>query len=395
MRTTELSPDVAAVVDRLTAAYDLFQLEAEVGERLRRPSPAVRDALCESGVFKLIMPRELGGLEATPTEVLDVIESLSYADASLGWLARSIVTETALAATYLPQAAIDEFRADGFPLVSGHATSYTGTTKEADGGYLVTGTWHFAPGTSVATHLNLSVTSADGEPLVCLVPRSDVWLADNWDMLGLRATASLDYSVKDLFVPERMTFRIQPGKALRGGESSHLSPALLAGLHQSAWSQGVGRRMLEELRALAQRRDPAQGAPVTTDDFFAEFARHYSHVRGTMALMRETWSGIATELGSARSLTDEQETMARLASSLATRTALEIAQLVHRFAGAQVMRKSAIQRFFRDSHAGNLHRGASTVVTTQCGRMLTETLPEGTHWGFFDLATPDPMLAQG
>ncbi|MGN6415367.1 acyl-CoA dehydrogenase family protein, partial [Flexivirga sp.] len=230
MSRTGLSADVAAVVERLAAAYDLFQVEAEVGERLRRPSPAVRDALQDSGVFGLIMPRELGGLEATPTEVLTVIERLSYADASLGWLARSIVTETALAATYLPQEAIEELRTDGFPLVSGHATSYTGTAEAAEGGYRVTGTWHFAPGTSVATHLNLSVTCDDGEPLVCLVPRNDVWLADNWDMLGLRATASLDYSVKDLYVPARMTFRIQHGKALRGGESSRLSPALLAGL---------------------------------------------------------------------------------------------------------------------------------------------------------------------
>lgn len=81
--------------------------------------------------------------------------------------------------------------------------------------------------------------------------------------------------------------------------------------------------------------------------------------------------------------------MSRLASSLATRTALEISQLVHQFAGAQVMRNGTLQRFFRDSRAGTQHRGTAHVVTQQCGRMLSGTLPPGSHWGFFDLVVPD------
>jgi len=382
-------PGVARVLSRLHAAYEIFQAEAEAGERLRRPTPTVTEALCDSGVFELMVPRSLGGLEATPTDVLTVIEELAHADASLGWLVRSVVTETALAATYLSQDALTELYADGRPLVSGHATTYSGEARRVDGGYVVTGDWQFAPGTSVATHLNLSVTTDDGRDLVCLVPRSSVWLVDNWDMLGLRATASLDYSVRDLFVPSRMSFEISQSAALRGGVASRLSPALMAGLHQSAWSQGVGRRMLDELRTLARSKDPAKGAPVTTDEFYAEFARHYSHVQGTMALLRQTWVDIEASLSTGPELSDDLETMARLASSLATRTALEIAQLVHRFAGARVMGKGALQRFFRDSHAGSQYRGASSVVTSQCGRMLTGTLPVGTRWGFFDLTYPE------
>ena len=275
------------------------------------------------------------------------------------------------------------------PLVAGQSTAYTGTAVRADGGYRVSGTWQFAPGVSMATHINLAITvEGTGEQLVCLAPRSDLRITDNWDMLGLRATASLDYIAEDLFVADRFVYGIDRANARRGGVVNRLSPALLAGLNQSAWSQGVGRRMLDELRELTQLKCDSD-SPVTSDEFFAEFARHYSHVRGTMALLRETWRDNEETLLAGAELDDEQETMSRLASSLATRTALEISQLVHRFAGAQVMRNGTLQRFFRDSHAGTQYRGSAHVVTQQCGRMLSGTLPPGSHWGFFDLVVPD------
>ncbi|GAB3173932.1 acyl-CoA dehydrogenase family protein [Streptomyces incanus] len=388
---TQVNEDFSGLLKQLDAIYPLLQSEAADGERLRRPTPVVQDVLRDSGVFTLMVPAELGGMEASPLQILQVMEKLSHADASLGWLVRAVTSETAVAATYLGDEAVAElFTEDTFPLVAGQSTSFTGRAVREDGGYRVNGAWQFAPGVSMATHLNLAVTvHGTGERLVCLVPRSALRISDNWDMLGLRATASLDYRAEDLLIKDAYVFRPGPEHARRGRSLHGLSPALLAGLHQAAWSQGVGRRMLDELRELTQRKDPAAGSPVTSDEFFAEYARHFSHVRGTMALLRETWCENESTLAAQARLNDEQETMSRLACSLATRTALEISQLVHRFAGAQVMRDGALQRFFRDSHAGSQHRGSSHIVTQKCGRILSGTLPAGSHWGFFDLVVPE------
>ncbi|MFW0794822.1 acyl-CoA dehydrogenase family protein [Gordonia sp. CPCC 205515] len=389
--TLTRSESISDVLARIDDMYPLLQLEADDSERLRRPTPAVQSALRDSGVFGLMVPAELGGLDATPLQVMAVIEKLSHADASLGWLVRTVAGETATAAAYLGDTAVDELFGDGrCALVAGQSAGYSGYAVAVDGGYQVTGTWKFAPGVSMATHLNLAVTDADtGAEIVCVVPRSALRIIDNWDMLGLRATASLDYAADDVFVADDYTFDIGRDTIRRGGVTNRLSPALLAGLGQASWSQGVGRRMLDELRELAQRKSDSPDSPVTTAEFFSEFARHYSHVRGTMALLRETSSEHEAALMSGAALSTDQETMTRLASNLATRTALEISQLVHRFAGAQVMRNSALQRFFRDSHAGTQHRGTSHIVTEQCGRVLTGTLPADTHWGFFDLVVPN------
>ncbi|MBD0862304.1 acyl-CoA dehydrogenase family protein [Gordonia sp. zg691] len=386
--------DVGEVLGRLDAMFPLLQGEAADSERLRRPTPAVQSALRESGIFGLMVPGALGGLEATPLQVMTVIEKLSHADASLGWLVRALTIETANAAVYLDDSAVAElFDTERTTLIAGHSAGHSGTAVRVDGGYRVSGTWRFAPGVSMATHINLGVTvEGTGEPLVCVVPRSMLRIIDNWDMLGLRATASLDYAADDVHVPDDRVFRVGRDRIRRGGIVNRLSPALMAGLFQASWSQGVGRRMLDELRDLTRRRSDSadfHDSPVTSDEFFAEYARHYSHVRGTMALLRETWQDHEDTLLRGADLTTEQETMTRLASGLATRTALEISQLVHRFAGAQVMRNSALQRFFRDSHAGTQHRGSAHMVTQQCGRILSGVLPEGTHWGFFDLVIPE------
>lgn len=389
--TTNGTNTVHGVLELLDEIHPLLQAEAEDSERLRRPTPAVQQALKDSGVLRLMVPAELGGLEATPLQLLRVVEQLSYSDASLGWLVRALAGETAIAATYLGEREVVELFGEGRqPLVAGHSTGPTGHADRVDGGLRVSGSWQFAPGVSMATHLNLPVeVDGTGATLTCLVPRADLTISDNWDMLGLRATASLDYAAESVFVPDRFIYDVNQDSARRGATVNRLSPALLAGLNQAAWSQGVGRRMLDELRLLAQRRNHAPGSAITSAEFFAEFARHYSHVRGTMALLTETWRDNETTLTVEGCLGDAQETMTRLACSLATRTSLEISQLVHRFAGAAVMRNGTLQRFFRDSHAGTQHRGTSHLVVEQCGRMLTGTLPAGSHWGFFDLIIPD------
>ncbi|WP_211260630.1 hypothetical protein [Amycolatopsis jejuensis] len=247
--TTAVQVSIREVLARLDDIHPLLQAEAEDSERLRRPTPAVQDAVKDSGVLALMIPAELGGLEATPLRILEVIEKLSHSDASLGWLVRALAAETAAAATYLSDEAVAELFADGaFPLVAGQSTGTTGHAVRGPGGLRVSGSWQFAPGVSMATHLTVPVTvDGSGERLTCLVPRSRLQISDNWDMLGLRATASLDYTADEVAVDGGYIVRIGPDNARRGGVVNRLSPALLSGLNQAAWSQGVGRRLLDEL----------------------------------------------------------------------------------------------------------------------------------------------------
>src|ERR1039458_10859927 len=64
----------------------LIEQNAAEGERLGRLTDKSARALCESGLLGLLVPRDLGGIEADPGLYVDVIEELSYADGSFGWV---------------------------------------------------------------------------------------------------------------------------------------------------------------------------------------------------------------------------------------------------------------------------------------------------------------------
>lgn len=384
--------DVNNVLTALDGIYDLLQAEAEDSERLRRPTPVVQQALKDSGVFELLLPVDYGGAEAGPLELIEVISRISHADGSLGWLARVLTSETAYAAASLPEETARElFGGENKALVAGlSAMDFSGKARRVEGGYIVNGDWQYVPGLSMATHVDLGVTVEDtGERITCVVPRSSLRINDNWNMLGLLSSSTLDYSAWELFVPNNYTFLPGPANLQRGPDLLKLSPSALATLNQGAWSQGVGKRILDELKRLTQENRGHSDRDVTSAEFYAEFARHYSHVRGTGALLREIWGEVNDHLESGTKADVELQTMMRLTASLSTRTVLEISHLAHRFAGASVMRNGVLQRFFRDGHAGTQHRGTAHLVTQQCGEILSGTLPAGTHWGFYDLVIPE------
>ena len=56
--------------------------EAEVNHRLSRP---VVDALASAGLFRMWIPRALGGLEVPPLTFYRVVEEVSRIDGSTGW----------------------------------------------------------------------------------------------------------------------------------------------------------------------------------------------------------------------------------------------------------------------------------------------------------------------
>jgi alkylation response protein AidB-like acyl-CoA dehydrogenase len=76
--------------DLIARARDLAPVlaaEAAESERLRRPTDAAIDALRESGVFRLMVPRRYGGLELDLDTFLEVGLALGEGDASLSWVA--------------------------------------------------------------------------------------------------------------------------------------------------------------------------------------------------------------------------------------------------------------------------------------------------------------------
>ena len=133
----------------------------EIEKSRKLPADLVRE-LQATGIFRLGVPRAIGGDEAEPVDILRAIEMLSEADGSTGWCTMLSVT-TGLAAGYMPDEGAREVFADPtrpMALVAEPA----GAAVCVDGGVQVSGRWRFASGINHATWIVLgSVITRDGQ----------------------------------------------------------------------------------------------------------------------------------------------------------------------------------------------------------------------------------------
>src|SRR5213594_191486 len=180
-------------------------------ERQRRLSPELVRALAAGGVFRMCVPRALGGGEVDPATMIETVETLAAADGAAGWSAM-IGATSGVASAYLAEEAAQEIYGSDPEVVSGGAFAPLGKATVVDGGYRVSGRWPFASGCEhCAWLMGGSVVLDGGQPRLLpsgmpdnrlmLFPAAAVRIIDTWDVAGLRGTGSHDIAVEDQFVP--------------------------------------------------------------------------------------------------------------------------------------------------------------------------------------------------
>ena len=200
------------LVDVARSLEPLIRRHEDDLERARRLPDELVDALYDAGVFLAFTPREVGGLEVDLLEWLEMIWELSRINGSVGWTAfiNSGITP-------LPADTMRRIMAGERWISAGSLGRVAGRARRVDGGYRVSGRWPFTSGAPYATYLFATsiLYGDDGEPVIdpatrlptfvgAVFPARQVTIHDTWDGLGLRGTASVDFEVDDLFVPDEL-----------------------------------------------------------------------------------------------------------------------------------------------------------------------------------------------
>src|SRR5438034_1187501 len=212
----ELTRDLLGGANTAAAVADEY---AEQGDLQGQLSAPVVEALNREGLFGMWVPQSVrGGAELDPISSLRVIESVSYGDPSAGWVLMASALAIGTGAAYLGDEAIAElFGGERLPVIAGQGTR-PGTAVPQAGGFSLSGSWSFASGIKHATHIHtLGVIEGTGEPRIFVLPVGQVTLVDNWDVLGLRATGSIDYVIDSVFVPEGYSHFALAETPKRGG----------------------------------------------------------------------------------------------------------------------------------------------------------------------------------
>ncbi|GAA1382242.1 acyl-CoA dehydrogenase family protein [Pseudonocardia kongjuensis] len=376
----------AGAVERARALYDLLDGEAAESEELGRLTAVADDALHAANLYGMWVPRSLGGLELDPLTSLTVIEETSRAHASAGWVLMAASLSTGTTAGYLGDEAIDELFTPGArtPILAGQGTR-PGQATPVPGGFSVSGDWSFASGVRHAQYIySAAVVAGTGEFRVTVAPIDRAELdQDSWDVLGLRATGSLDYRLRDVEVPEPFTHSALLQESPRGGALYRVGLVQTALIGHTGWALGVGRRVLDELAATARAKAGRAGQIAESDAFHTAFAEAEAKLRAARALAFESWADAWETLCAGDRLSRRQETLVRLSVSHATWTAEEIASFAYRSAGTSALRAGTMQRLYRDVHAGTQHITSGPAVVRASGRELAGLTSD--NWFMLDI----------
>ena len=367
---------------RATALADVIGAEAERSESDATLSPVVVDALHESGLFGLMVPKELGGEEADLPTVIEVYEEVCRADGSTGWTLLANATTSAFAGAYTGPAAIDAiFDGARTPVAAGQFSPRGTAVREGDA-YRVSGNYSFGSGSAHAAWIGGGafelrdgefVPGRTGMPMILayFVPRDRVKFLDNWDVMGLAGTGSYDYEVPEQTVGEDFAFDLLNAEARRGGPVYRLGVLGLTAAGHAAFALGVGRRSLEELTSIVQTKHRLGADPLRDQQLFRhDYAMHDAAMHAARAFVFESFATVqdVLEAGDDPSLVQRQRL--RQSTTYATRVATDAVRFAYTAAGTDALRPSVLQRCFRDLHAATQHLVVDNNTLTETTRVL-------------------------
>ncbi len=353
------------IVERARALVPCIAALAADIERERRLPAGVLDALHEAQLFRLMLPRSLGGLETDPVTFFRVIEIIATADASAAWCLSQAGGCATAAAHLEPAVARAVFGDPRAVLAWGPGPGAKAVA--AAGGYRVTGTWAFASGGRHATWVGAQcpIFEADGRPRLdeaglpvlrtMLVPAGEVEWTDIWNVVGLRGTASDQFTLADRYVRHDHSITRDFLKECREPGPLYRLPALACyELGFAGVALGIARASLDAFIDVARNKVPRGMKSVLRDNAVIQSgaAQAEARVRAARAFLvqsaQQVWDEVSQPDGI---LTLDHRMTLRMASTHAIHTARDAVDFAYHAAGTTaIFETHPLERRFRDMH---------------------------------------------
>lgn len=382
----EHAPWVRATVERLKP---LIQEHADEGERARRLPMPVVEAMREAGLFRVLSPKSLGGMELAPSVQFDLVEEVSRIDGSTGWCL-FIGGGGVTLGRFLADEAAEEVFGNPETIVAGSVFP-PGKAAAADGGYRVSGRWSYASGCQHATWIvGISIAFEGDKPRVgpggapemrgALVPAGEARIIDTWDVSGLCSTGSHDFALNDHLVQDKYTFALRPG-----ANGSHYQGPLYRmpflttfGFTMGSVASGIALGAIDCCREMAVSK-VRRGSELTLQQrplFQYQLADALATVWSGRAWLREELESAWQLALAAQPIPIEQRARLWLSMCHSVRSAAQAVDIAYSAGGgAANYRSSPLQRALRDVRAVTQHVAASSQSIEDNGRILAGLEP--------------------
>jgi alkylation response protein AidB-like acyl-CoA dehydrogenase len=323
----------------------------ETNDEIRELTKPVVTALIDGGFFQLLKPKTYGGMELKPSIFAQVTEAIAQADGSTGWVVCQSNGCSTSAAYLEPRVAKEIFGPANGILAWGPPGPYEAIPVE--GGYRITGTWRFASGSQNATYLGAHVRiKGTGELRSFLFPKTSAEMHDIWHTLGLRGTASNEYAVNDLFVPEERALHRDDPRFRR--EPSHLYRFTSGQLYSIGFGGvglGIARGMIDSFLTLpATKVARGAGKPMRDNNVVqSQFAQCEARWLSARLMLHHAADTAWDTIEQTGEMTLEQRARIRLASTWAIQSSREVCNTIYQMVGSfAVFEENPFERRLRD-----------------------------------------------
>jgi alkylation response protein AidB-like acyl-CoA dehydrogenase len=372
----------------LDAARALAPMIAAAGDRIEReqalPSELVA-ALADAGLFRLLVPRSIGGAELALPDYLEIVEAVSLADGSTAWCLNQTNGRATLSAWLEPTVARELFGDDRTATIANGPLP--GRAVPVEGGFELTGEWTLASGCHHATWLAaLAVVvdpaaaaseqarrRADGSRDVrhFVVPTREARIIPHWDAAGLRGTGSDSFALDHVFVPAGRSAAAGHDRPREPGPLYLFPTNLIFAVGFAAVTLGIARAALDALRELAGAKTPRGTTGRLRDLALTQMqvGQAEAHLRAGRAFLLESVRDVWSVVLARGTLDLDQRVLLRLAGTHAMHLAAQVTDLAYSAAGASAIEQAnPIQRRYQDIHVATQHVQARLAHYESAGR---------------------------
>ncbi|WP_159008069.1 acyl-CoA dehydrogenase family protein [Bradyrhizobium sp. S69] len=364
-------PAYAGMIARARALVPQLCDRATRTEELRRLPPETERELHDSGLFRIMQPKRVGGSEFDYVALVDCADVLGQGDASVAWNFANLASHHWMLGMFDKRAQDEVWNRDVNALIASSFIFPAGRARKVDGGYVLRGSWPFSSGVqSCEWNMLASVVSsedeADGiEYRIFLLNRKDYKVKDTWNAVGLRGTGSNDVEVEDAFVAEPMSVSVHdlaggptPGSAVNPNALYALPVFSLFPYVLSGAALGNAQACLDDYVEFARHRVSTYNRAKVGDmqSTQIKIAEASAKIDAARLLMR---TNCITAMSDARRNHIPHiagKTRLRRDGAFSVNLCTEAVSLLFAASGARSLFLSgALQRQFRDAHAVNSH----------------------------------------
>ena len=372
------------------ATHDIYELAIsfrENTETCRKIAPAVIQKLSALSLFRMGLPKSLGGWEGNPVETLKVYETLASAEASVAW----ITWNNHLACTFgrfLDETSMQEIYSNPSHVYANSARP-EGVAQTVDNGYMVSGRWTLVSGCELADWFVLRcLVVSEGSPTTLgpganlklfFIPKEEVEVIDTWHVGGLNGTGSHDIVIKDAFVKEAYAVGFDSPVAIDNAYS-RLPIGCINAAGCAAMALGVLKAAMDDLVDICLERVTPGKSPDLRDraTVQATIAKSKTLLASRRLQLHSSVETLWNEAQQQNTFTDVQLADVWAAACEAANDARTMLSEIYAVAGTvSLYKKHRIERAHRDIYAILQHGIIQPHWLNQAGMAYVGLTPNG------------------